>query len=169
MMYSEGKLDDPEHGTPAEQVLMLAAQEIRPLVSRWETGCKYTASQEPLKCENWILSPKGRTMSLGLDLWHISFLPNQYLCAGRLHSEPRPVPLRNRVWAPHHHPSCPALSEGWLPLVSRGQSKAPLVPTLRCHWGWVTTTECASTISSPLTCPPQYVVPVYSSGLKLSH
>lgn len=34
MMYSEGKLDDPEHGTPAEQVLMLAAQEIRPLVSR---------------------------------------------------------------------------------------------------------------------------------------
>lgn len=94
---------------------MLAAQEIRPVASRGETGCKYTASQEPWKCENWIVLPKRRTMSLGLDLWHISFLPNQCLCAGRLHSEPRPMPLRNRVWAPHRHPSCPALSEGLTP------------------------------------------------------
>lgn len=94
---------------------MLAVEETCPVANRGETSCKYTASQEPLKCENWIVLPKGRTMSLGLDLWHISFLTNQCLCAGRLHSEPRPVPLRNRVWGPHRHPSCPALSEGLTP------------------------------------------------------
>lgn len=93
---------------------MLAAQEIRPGASRGETGCKYTASQEPLKCENWIVLPKRRTMSLGLDLWHISFLPNQCLCAGRLHGA-SPRATEEQGLSTHRHPSCPALSEGLTP------------------------------------------------------